>query len=410
MELKKINNEIEYDNFNIEEKYDTLNSIKNSSIKSLLINDGVRDEPFKLKISYMNNDKLMHYEIDNEIPSLTYIIYKEDGIKNIFFEMSKDDVKFKRYSKDSRIVYYNSNRGNYIRYKKDRYMCVNIKSQRLINTSALVILLKYDNENEDDIKKEDYNVQTSINITKSEDNINFDLFDDILYYENDYKKLDSFLLENVKEDMKDILFIFSIHKKNPMVEIEDLIRFKNDKLFEDIKDFKMYDNRFIQRHHKKGYIDNLICNYIVDECDKYDIWEKDKHFEVATQDVSVFSIETIKHYVVKILENIYVTVRECYSIENKIDFRDIFVVKYDSDKESFLSMHTDSNFLSFQILLNDDFEGGGTYFSDGITMKPEKGDLIIHSGQQIHGALPITKGKRYLLIGFFNITEEEKSN
>ena len=50
MELKKINNEIEYDNFNIEEKYDTLNSIKNSSIKSLLINDGVRDEPFKLKI------------------------------------------------------------------------------------------------------------------------------------------------------------------------------------------------------------------------------------------------------------------------------------------------------------------------------------------------------------------------
>ena len=85
-------------------------------------------------------------------------------------------------------------------------------------------------------------------------------------------------------------------------------------------------------------------------------------------------------------------------------------MKYDSDKESFLSMHTDSNFLSFQILLNDDFEGGGTYFSDGITMKPEKGDLIIHSGQQIHGALPITKGKRYLLIGFFNITEEEKSN
>ena len=141
---------------------------------------------------------------------------------------------------------------------------------------TIISIIKYDNENEDDIKKRII-VQTSINITKSEDNINFDLFDDILYYENDYKKLDSFLLENVKEDMKDILFIFSIHKKNPMVEIEDLIRFKNDKLFEDIKDFKLYDNRFIQRHHKKGYIDNLICNYIVDQCDKYDIWEKDRH-------------------------------------------------------------------------------------------------------------------------------------
>ena len=125
--------------------------------------------------------------------------------------MSKDDVKFKRYSKDSRIVYYNSNKGNYIRYKKDRYMCVNVKSQRLINTSGLVILFKYDNENEDDIKKEDYN-GISINITKSEDIINFDLFDDILYCDKDYKKLNSFLINNVKEDMKDILFIFSIHK------------------------------------------------------------------------------------------------------------------------------------------------------------------------------------------------------
>ncbi len=405
MELKKMSDEIDYKIFNIEEKYDTLSSVKNNSIRLFLKNDGVRDEPFKLKVTNMNNDEFMHYEIDNEIPSLTYIIYKEDGMKNVFFEMSKDDVKFKRYSKDSRIVYYNSNRRNYIRYKKDRYMCVNVKSERLINRSALVILLKYDNENEDDIKKED-NVTRSINITKSENDINFDLFDDILYCEKDYKKLDSFLINSVEENMKDSLFTFSIKKYNPMIEIKDLIRDKSDKLFEDIKNFKSYDNRFIQRHHKKGYIDNLICDYIVDECDKHDEWESDKYFELATRDVSVFSIETIKHYVVKILEKMYVTIKECYSIENKIDFRDIFVVKYDADKECFLSMHTDNDFLSFQILLNNDFEGGGTYFADGITMKPEKGDLIIHSGQQVHGALPITKGKRYLLIGFFNITEE----
>lgn len=406
MELKKMNDDIDYEIFNIEEKYDKLNSVKNNSIRLFLKNDGVRDEPFKLKVTNVNNNEFMHYEIDNEIPSLTYIIYKEDGMKNVFFEMSKDDVKFKRYSKDSRIVYYKSNKGNYIRYKKDRYMCVNVKSQRLINTPGLVILLKYDNENEDDIKKEDYNVSMSINITKSEDIINFDLFDDILYCDKDYKKLDSFLIKNVEENMKDALFIFSIKKNNPMIEIKDLIRDKNDKLFEDIKNFKAYDNRFIQRHHKKGYIDYLICDYIVDECDKHNKWDSDKYFEIATQDVSVFSIETIKHYVIKILEKMYVTIKECYSIENKIDFRDIFVVKYDTDKASFLSMHTDNDFLSFQILLNNDFEGGGTYFADGITMKPEKGDLIIHNGQQIHGALPITKGKRYLLVGFFNITEE----
>jgi len=56
-------------------------------------------------------------------------------------------------------------------------------------------------------------------------------------------------------------------------------------------------------------------------------------------------------------------------------------------------------------LLSDshDFEGGGTYFDDGLIMKGEQGDLIVHSSKMKHSGLPIIKGTRYLLVGFVNI-------
>jgi len=50
-----------------------------------------------------------------------------------------------------------------------------------------------------------------------------------------------------------------------------------------------------------------------------------------------------------------------------------------------------------------DFEGGGTYFDDGLIMKGEQGDLIIHSSKINHSGVSITKGTRYLLVGFANI-------
>jgi predicted 2-oxoglutarate/Fe(II)-dependent dioxygenase YbiX len=68
-------------------------------------------------------------------------------------------------------------------------------------------------------------------------------------------------------------------------------------------------------------------------------------------------------------------------------------------------MHRDGSFLSFNILLSHaaDFEGGGTYFDDGLTAYLEQGDILIHSSKIKHAGLPITKGTRYLLVGFLNL-------
>jgi predicted 2-oxoglutarate/Fe(II)-dependent dioxygenase YbiX len=68
-------------------------------------------------------------------------------------------------------------------------------------------------------------------------------------------------------------------------------------------------------------------------------------------------------------------------------------------------MHHDGSFLSFNVLLSDtsDFEGGGTYFDDGLTSHLEQGDILIHSSRIKHSGLSITKGTRYLLVGFLNL-------
>jgi hypothetical protein len=90
----------------------------------------------------------------------------------------------------------------------------------------------------------------------------------------------------------------------------------------------------------------------------------------------------------------------------KISYTDIFIVKYEHNAQSYLEMHCDGSFISFQILLSEvnDFEGGGTYFDDGLVMKPEQGDLVIHSSRIKHSGLPIKSGTRYLLVGFVNLT------
>ena len=66
--------------------------------------------------------------------------------------------------------------------------------------------------------------------------------------------------------------------------------------------------------------------------------------------------------------------------------------------------------LSINILLSDtkDFEGGGTYFNDGLTVFLEQGDVLVHSGKVKHSGLPITKGTRYIMVAF--VTIEVKLN
>jgi hypothetical protein len=80
-----------------------------------------------------------------------------------------------------------------------------------------------------------------------------------------------------------------------------------------------------------------------------------------------------------------------------------FIIKYSPDTIPDMPAHYDMTKYSLVANLNNDFEGGGTYFDDGLTTYLEQGDILIHSSRIKHAGLPITKGTRYLLVGFLNI-------
>jgi predicted 2-oxoglutarate/Fe(II)-dependent dioxygenase YbiX len=62
--------------------------------------------------------------------------------------------------------------------------------------------------------------------------------------------------------------------------------------------------------------------------------------------------------------------------------------------------------------LNDNYEGGGTYFFDlQETVRPEAGSALAFRGDQmLHGGQPVTQGTRYILAAFlYQATKKKRS-
>ena len=91
-----------------------------------------------------------------------------------------------------------------------------------------------------------------------------------------------------------------------------------------------------------------------------------------------------------------------------LSVRDVFVAKYAAvgAHQDRLPLHRDGNLLSFSILLSEpgiDFAGGGLRFA----CLPEPdigcGDLTTHCGKLLHEAVAITRGRRFVLVGFVHV-------
>ena len=262
----------------------------------------------------------------------------------------------------------------------------------------------------------------SINV--SNDIINYNLFNDILY--NKKKKacyvfneiIQKYRLDKNAENNIENITTFKFSLDDSIKEKQKHVELKN-KYGDIMDDFKaimdktidLKYNRFLQRFTFPNLYSSDMCNYIVGECERYASknggWTVDRHTSYPTTDLPVDKIPSIFGLILETLKTITTRVSASYGLHDKmiINVKDLFVVKYSHDAQNQLEMHCDGSFLSFSILLNDasEFEGGGTYFDDGLTCRLNKGDMLLHSSQIKHSGLPITKGKRYLLVGFLNI-------
>ncbi|WP_378176778.1 prolyl hydroxylase family protein [Aquimarina sp. SS2-1] len=87
------------------------------------------------------------------------------------------------------------------------------------------------------------------------------------------------------------------------------------------------------------------------------------------------------------------------------DLNEMFRI-YKYEKGQRFKMHRDGSyernekecsFFSFLIYLNDDFEGGDTYFENGITVIPKLGDALLFHHPLRHEGKPIVSGVKYVL-------------
>jgi GR25 family glycosyltransferase involved in LPS biosynthesis len=153
------------------------------------------------------------------------------------------------------------------------------------------------------------------------------------------------------------------------------------------------------------------CKEVIHLAESNGKWTEGRHKHYPTNDMLLKSLEFNEIYQRVLSEIVYPWCIDLWKLEGprwKEMKGENFIVKYSMDKQGYLSLHHDSSIISAVLSLNEDFEGGGTWFPDQkILASPPVGHVTVHPGlvTHRHGARPITEGVRYVLISFNNFAE-----
>jgi GR25 family glycosyltransferase involved in LPS biosynthesis len=148
------------------------------------------------------------------------------------------------------------------------------------------------------------------------------------------------------------------------------------------------------------------CNEVIrlaEECGK---WTKDRHYYYPTHDMLINEFQLHDAYDMFLNTYIYPLVKSNFVLTGdkwKKFSSENFIIKYTPENQGHLSLHHDDSAFSTVLTLNDEYEGGGTWFSKQKKLvKGEVGEITIHPGQitHRHGARPVTSGVRYVLVSF----------
>lgn len=156
------------------------------------------------------------------------------------------------------------------------------------------------------------------------------------------------------------------------------------------------------------------CARVIEDAERYagehGGWTTKRHIAYPTTDLPVNDVPELKQWLMPIVhERLNPLVASCYGLDpSTIGFRDLFIARYASKGQRLLRPHRDGSTISFNVLLNDaaDFDGGGTYVHGlGYSVQVRRGHALIHGSKLMHEGFPITRGMRYILVGFVTLTE-----
>jgi tetratricopeptide (TPR) repeat protein len=133
-------------------------------------------------------------------------------------------------------------------------------------------------------------------------------------------------------------------------------------------------------------------------------WTTQRHYAVPTHDVPVHTVPKLLDWSKRLFKtSIQPILVSQFGLSPHFYIHDAFCVKYEGGSFSnHLPIHVDESTHSFVLALNDDYEGGGTYFYDeDTTVHLKTGDLLSFKGDSVyHGGEVLTQGTRYIIAAF----------
>jgi hypothetical protein len=183
---------------------------------------------------------------------------------------------------------------------------------------------------------------------------------------------------------------------------------------------------------KAAVVDLSRCKTIIATTEEYARrdggWTTGRHYSVPTTDVPVHAMPSVLQWFNQLLsESLGPMLCAQFSRPGHrctVGMHDVFVVKYSAEKQvsddaagdpvtlsatsagqRYLPLHADQSSHSFVIPLNDDYEGGGTYFADlASSVRAPAGHLVsFPGGSMLHAGDPVLLGTRYIIAGFVYI-------
>jgi hypothetical protein len=151
---------------------------------------------------------------------------------------------------------------------------------------------------------------------------------------------------------------------------------------------------------QENFIAKDDCDYVIDIFNK----NKNKSIVYEVNSTNILKVNLIESFLLNSIRS--KVVNYCESLTNcKIFLNNCEIVEW--PKNSHHPPHYDSinDIFSSIIYLNDNFEGGETYFSDSKIIKPKKGSCLTFSNSKYrHSVNKINTGTRYTLSCWFTRT------
>lgn len=161
-------------------------------------------------------------------------------------------------------------------------------------------------------------------------------------------------------------------------------------------------------HTVSSFFSHRRCDEIIEKACAMNAWTSNRHKNYPTTDIPAQNVRGLD--VSGEIAQLSSICMSQYGLQGSARAFDIFVVKYEVGGQDHLDVHRDASELSFVALLSDpkDFDGGGTYYeSMDKTVCCNRGDVVFHCGKMRHAGKKITRGRRFILIGFFDVTSPQ---